>query len=191
MRIAQIVLFIIILSTIGYLVFIRSGVKLGTNGISLTNDSAQQVSIDDPQVRERTQPASLQGEDNLPPKELKWTLVNPKEAVLAKKAILVNNRSVLLVGDEFVATATANPARVFDPAPVTHEKLVEGGWIKEIKTKTQTIKPYMVSEEALKVDGYVKNFEESILAFIFSEETINGQTTYRYFASNPAPLTSL
>jgi hypothetical protein len=191
MRIAQVVLLIVILVAIGYVLVTRTQIQLGTNGISLVNDTAQQVSPEDPQVRERTQPAPLQGTDNVPPADLKWTLVNPKEAVLAKKAILVNNRGVLLVGDEFVATAAANSSRVFDPAPVTHEKLVSEGWVKEIKNKTQTITPYVLTSETQKIDGYVKNFEGSVLAFIFSEETLNGQTTYRYFASNPTPMASL
>lgn len=196
MKVAQILLVIIIVVSLGYVFVSRSHVQISKNGISF---ATKQTNVDDSNtvlsnkvLVERTQPQRPTTKDNIPLPTLKWSFVDTNDRLLSKKAVLVNGHNVTLIGDEFMATATADSSRVFNPSPVPLENLTAEGWSKEVKTKTLTIKPFVISEQNQKQDGYVKQLnQDSLLVYVFSEETANGTTTYRYFVSLPTPLSTL
>lgn len=196
MKIAQILLVIVIVVSLGYVFVTRSHIQISKNGISF---ATKQTNVEDgnsipsnKELVERTQPQRPTSKDNVPLPTLKWSFVTNSDRLLSKKSVLVNGHNVTLAGDEFMASATADSSRVFNPSPVPLENLTAEGWTKEVKTKTLTIKPFVISEQNQKQDGYVKQLnQDSLLVYVFSEETTNGTTTYRYFVSLPTPLSTL
>ncbi len=196
MRIAQILLALVIVISLGYVVINRSAIQIGKNGIVVTTSkeqstASQSASLEEQTVLNMLKEPEVTSTDHFPPTSLKWTAQNASTGVLMKKAIVVNGHTINLNGNEFMAVAEEDQSRVFNPAPVPHATLAAEGWVKEIKTKTQKITPFVVSEANTKINGYLKNLDGAVIAFIYSEETTNKQTTYRYFVSDPTPIAPL
>jgi hypothetical protein len=195
MRIAQILLLVVILVSLAYVFVNRSALQITKNGIVVTTKNeqtaTQSASLEEQTVLNMLKEPQVTSTDHFPPADLKFTNQDAKSAVLMKKAIVVNGHTVYLNGNEYMAVAPADPSRVFNPAPVPHATLQAEGWVPEIKTKTQKITPFIVSEANTKINGYLKNLDGSVIAFIYSEETVNNQTTYRYLVSDPTPMATL